>query len=137
MLGYAEIHYRPRFIPSLIYRSWPEIVCDAPGRVEPGQPLSVFLIIRDAHRFPVSLEVVAVHMSYENGRERVAHFPFGGIPIDRPVWWDSFNIVPECYGTVRISVHVLVKKGKRLREVRIDNYPGSSRSPFGTSRCRQ
>ena len=70
-MGYAEIHYRPRGVPSLLYRSMPEIVTDAPARVRPGSPVPVFVFIKDAHRFPVTLSMVVVHLIYDDGSERV------------------------------------------------------------------
>jgi len=128
VLAYAEIHYRPRYIPSLIFSKWPEIVCDTPSRVDPGRPIPIFIIVKDAHRYPVRLEMATVHMRYENGRERIARFPYGGIQIKEQVWWDAINVMPEFPGTVVISLNLLVRDGKGLIQVGVDNYRGLSHS---------
>jgi hypothetical protein len=60
---YAETHYHFRFAPSLLYRRRPEIIADAPHRLEPGKALPVLLIIKDAHRFPVALQQVRAEIS--------------------------------------------------------------------------
>lgn len=133
MLTYAEVHYRPGFVPSLIYMRQPEIVCDAPTRVEPGRPVPVFIFIKDADRYPVQIEEVVVHAVYESGAGRVARFPYHGQIVDKPIWWDSINIVPEFSGMVRITPHVVLKKGKRRVPVIVDNYRGSTKSPLSVN----
>ncbi|MCE5250487.1 CehA/McbA family metallohydrolase [bacterium] len=130
MLTYAEIHYRPRFVPSLIFRKWPEILCDAPARIDRGRPVPVFIIIRDAHKYPVRIEMVTVHLVYESGMERVAQFPYGGITVNEQIWWDSINIMPEYQGNVSISVTVHAVRGKSHSYVNVDNYSGTTHSPL-------
>jgi len=130
VLTYAEIHYRPRFVPSLIYRKQPEIVFDAPTRVDPGRAIPLFLIIKDADSFPVSLMEVVVHAVYESGAERVARFPFGGLVVREGIWWDSFNIVPEFSGMVRLVPYLRFVREGRPATVVADNYPGTSKSPL-------
>ena len=113
MLSYAEIHYRPGFVPSFLFTKWPEIVCDAPTRIDPGRPIPIFIIIKDAHRYPIQLEKVVVHIMYEHGPERIAQFPYSEITINEPIWWDSINIMPEYLGIANITVSILVRKGKK------------------------
>ena len=111
----------------------PEIVCDAPTRVEPERPVPVFIFIKDADRYPVQVEEVVVHAMYEGGVERVARFPYYGQIVDKPIWWDSINIVPEFSGMVKITPHVMLKKGKRRVPVIVDNYHGSTGSPLSVN----
>ena len=70
MITYAEIHYRPSFIPSLISLKQPEIVFDAPSRIEYGYPVPLFLIVKDSDRFPVNLDSIVIHLRYEDGVEK-------------------------------------------------------------------
>jgi len=130
VLTYAEVHYRPRFVPSLIYMKQPEIVCDAPTRIDPGRPIPVFIFVKDANRFPVVITEVVVHAVYENGAERVARFPFENRELQEPLWWDSINIIPEFTGLVKLLPYVVVKKGKRLLSIPVDNYRDSTKSPL-------
>ena len=46
---YAEMHYRWWPLPSRYFRKEPEILADAPRRVEPGQPLPLLLLVKDAN----------------------------------------------------------------------------------------
>lgn len=130
MVGYAEVHYNPWFVPSFTFMRQPEIICDAPSRVEPGQPVPVFIIVKDADRFPVLLKTVVIQFRYENGIVRVARFPYGNVLIDSPLWWDAINIMPEYRGLVRIDPYILVTIGTRSVTVHIDNYPGISHAPL-------
>ena len=52
---YAEIHFRFPLLPSRLYQAEPEIVLDIPYRTEAGKKIPVFLIVKDAHRFPITL----------------------------------------------------------------------------------
>ena len=130
MLTYAEIHYRPWFMPSMIYRKFPEIICDAPTRVAPGKPVPLFVIIKDAHRYPILIESVLVHITYNTKDLRVARFPYGGMRVDTPIWWDSLNIIPEFSGTMKIIATVMVRRGKSITAVINDNYRRTSHNPL-------
>ena len=59
-LLYVEMHYRWWPLPSRYFRKEPEILADAPHRVEPGVPIPLLLLVKDAHRYPVYLDHVEV-----------------------------------------------------------------------------
>ncbi len=130
MLTYAEVHYRPRFVPSLLYIKQPEIIFDAPTRINPGRPIPLFIFIKDANLFPVKIESVVVHAVYEGGVERVAQFPYYHQEIKDPFWWDSINIMPEFIGTVKLIPYLLIFNGKKTIPVKIDNYRSLTQSPL-------
>lgn len=131
VLSYAEIHYRPRFVPSLVYSSFPEILFDVPRRVEPERPVPLFLFIKDADRFPVELVEVAVRFVHESGTVRTVHFPYDAVKIDSPVWWDSFNIIPEREGSYAIHPALRFRMEGRYHVAGTDNYPSCSHAPLG------
>jgi len=56
MLHYAETHFRMPV--SRLYRKEPVILIDAPFQVSPGMPCPVWLVIRNANRFPVHINEV-------------------------------------------------------------------------------
>ncbi len=130
VFSYAEIHYRLGRWPSLLFRKQPEILFDAPSRIDPDRPVPLVLIIRDAHRFPVVIEEAVIRVVSANGRERVARFPYDGLRVDSPVWWDSFNLMPEGTGSICIHPQLAVRAEDRTAVVEVDNYPGSSRRPL-------
>ena len=73
---YAETHFRFfNWFPSFLFTRQPEVVFDAPRRLEPGRDLPVVLIVNDLLRFPAELSGCAVAVSQENfGTKR---FDFG------------------------------------------------------------
>jgi len=130
VLAYAEVHYRPRFLPSLLSMRRPEIVCDAPTRVEKGRSVPLFLFVRHADRYPVTLHEVALHAVYDHGRECIARFPFGGCKIADPIWWDAINFMPESTGVLKLHPHVVVGLNGKTEQVLVDNYRGTGKSPL-------
>lgn len=61
-LHYAETHFKFKLPWSLLYRRWPEIIADAPFQFVPGSVPTIWLAIRDAHKFPVSIEKVELEI---------------------------------------------------------------------------
>ncbi len=118
------------FLPSALFRREPEILFDAPVRVDPQRPVPLFLLIRDAHRFPVLIDEAVVHMAHESGLRRTVQFPYGGLEVREPMWWDSFNIVPERTGCWTLHPCLRVRLNGKPRLVRTDNYPGSTHRPL-------
>ena len=58
---YPEIHYRFRAFPfSLYFRKQPEIIADAPFRLEPGSDLPILLLVKDADRYPLLIDSVKI-----------------------------------------------------------------------------
>lgn len=60
---YAETHFKFRLPWSLLYRPWPEIIVDAPFQFIPGAEPTLWIVVRDAHRFPTLIEKMDVEIS--------------------------------------------------------------------------
>jgi len=56
--NYAESHFLFKLPFSLLYRRRPEIFLDAPHLIVPGQKIPLWLVVRNAHRFPVFIQEV-------------------------------------------------------------------------------
>ncbi len=128
---YAETHYRFRLFPfSLYYRRQPEIIFDAPHRLEPGIPLPVTLIIKDAHRFPITLNKVVIECSSE-GHDVSEEIPLN-MDISPPLRHKIFEIdvsnLPSSNMTVKATAHF--SGGGKDHVVRQDNFSGLSHAPF-------
>lgn len=122
----------------------PEILFDAPARIDPDSPVPLFLIIRDAHRYPVEIEEVTVKIVSEDGTEgprtfarndygylqRAARFPYWGLPVKEPLWWDSFTFMPDREGTAVIHPAVVFRMNGKRFSIEVDTYPGTSRRPL-------
>jgi hypothetical protein len=57
-LQYAESHYKFRFPTSPLFKREPELLCDAPFQVVPGEACPLWLVAHDAHLFPVRLHSI-------------------------------------------------------------------------------
>jgi hypothetical protein len=86
---YVEIHYRAGFLPSRYYSREPEILADAPWRIEPGLPIPVFLIVKDAHRYPIFLLKVLVVIEYDRGTRSTLEIPLNMSIAER--WWHQLR----------------------------------------------
>ena len=61
-LAYAETHYSFKGIYSRLKKKEPEVVADAPHRVEPGKSIPLLILIKDAHYYPAKLNNVRVEL---------------------------------------------------------------------------
>ena len=114
-LLYAEMHYRWWPLPSRYFRREPEILADAPRRLEPGLPLPLLLLVKDAHRYPIFLERVLVEIETPEGRERLRE-----IAIGQEIgahWWHREVVLerPAAAGDVSLWVtfHYTVRGRRR------------------------
>lgn len=61
-LRYAETHFKFKLPWSLLYRPWPEILVDAPFQFVPGVKPLLWIVVRDAHRFPTTIESLEIEI---------------------------------------------------------------------------
>ena len=59
-LRYAETHFKFKLPWSLLYKPWPEIIFDAPFQFVPGVVPTLWIVIRDADRFPTTLKTAEI-----------------------------------------------------------------------------
>jgi len=129
--AYAEIHYTLKGF-SLVFRRRPEILADAPWRIEPGQILPLMILVKDAHRFPVKIEQVRVRIAYKDDSVEIKILH--GLPrtIETPWWHHLWEIEPKKNGHIRLSVQfnaIYLKTGKS-HTFQTDNLWSSSHRPL-------
>lgn len=127
---YAEIHYHFKIAPSRLYRRQPEIIADAPRRLDPQRPLPILLLIKDAHLFPIELlavEVViahqpALHFKLFNTEEHIA----------AQWWWRVFhvNLPNDIRCSVKVNVRITYRCRGKLFRCDNDNYRMTSHAPL-------
>ena len=61
-LHYAETHFKFKLPWSLLFKPWPEILIDAPFQFVPGVEPTLWIVVRDAHRFPTRIEMLDVQI---------------------------------------------------------------------------
>lgn len=128
---YAEIHYRLAGGPSRLYRRHPEILADAPFRIDPGMTLPVLLLIKDAHRFPIWLD--AVKITVKHAEILVFQHRYSIDENIEQFWWHTLidcQLPSALYGELKVRVQFAYKRRGKQFVVTNDNYPTLSHDDF-------
>ncbi len=123
------MHYTFPHCPSFLKRRQPEILADAPFRVEPSTQLPILCLIKDANLYPIWLEQVSVCVRYSSGRSQVVCFPVEE-RIENLIWHRVFAIDPLETGVAAVDVELSFRDKKRNHIVRNDNYRHTSHAPL-------
>ncbi len=122
ILSYAEIHYHLRFLYPAYFKKQPEIIADCPRRSITSN-LPVLIIIKDSHRFPVSLKSIYVKIS-DSEKERIFKFD-KEIDLSQQYWSNIVNVdISEFTKDQWLNLDVVmdvVCAGKELKILN-DNY---------------
>lgn len=129
---YPEIHYVFKYFPFSLYRiREPEIIADAPFRIEPGRDLPVLVIIKDADKYPIFMRSVSIEL-----RTGIHSMP-KQFEIDERIeerWWKRiFELqIPREWQGQKIEVDVVVhfENNGKPKMIRNDNCPGLSHAPL-------
>ncbi|MFC1547538.1 CehA/McbA family metallohydrolase [Candidatus Neomarinimicrobiota bacterium] len=118
---YVEIHYRAGYLPSRYYRREPEILADAPRRIEPGLPIPVFLIVKDAHKYPIFLHKVLLVIEYDRGTRSTLEIPLNISIAER--WWHHALEVerPDFEGEIGLRIVFHYKRNGIHRTCHVHN----------------
>lgn len=150
-LSYPEIHFVLAKGLSFITRRQPEIVFDAPWRVEQGEPIPIVCIINDAHLYPIELLNINVQV-FGDGFQQ--DYSLSDIFTEhlyprhiKDIYWYALGHIqpPEDFvGPISINPQVeFTLKGKRpltrnrTRIIYTDNLPGLSHAPLRTYIARE
>lgn len=110
-------------------RREPEIVADVPFRAEPGAPVPVVCIVKDAHFHPVRLDQVSIRVWYPSDRVRELRFRIDE-EVSQPLWCKVFRFDPEERGDMEVEVLFYGSRKGRPLLVRNDNLRTASHRPF-------
>jgi hypothetical protein len=139
LLLYPEIHYVFKYFPFSRYRrKEPEILTDAPYRVNPGQPIPLMLLIKDAHRYPVHVHTVSIKAGSTVQSVTLTHRIEEKISI--PLWSKTLFVSPpndfsDCPITLDTTIDYSVN-GRRNRTIN-HNLPQLSQRPLQTLLARE
>ncbi len=127
---YAEVHYRFRYFFSLLNMAEPEILADAPHRIEPGHAIPILLFIKDADRHPVTLHSVTASLS-DGKTSRDISLTSTAITIRDHWWWTVIDVPAEgLSGWVACDVRFTYDAGRGVRTAANDNYRTTSHAPL-------
>lgn len=128
---YAETHFRFWVPFSRYFSREPELIFDMPWRLNPGEELTVFLIVKDAHRYPTHLKSVSMDILHsgdqiasldwqldETIQDHQREFKFVCDQVTLPP--GDYEVLPRLRYDVR---------GK-TREMLVDNYKGVRKVPL-------
>ncbi len=135
-IGYAESHYKFKLPWSLISEPWPELLLDAPSRVEPQKSWPLWLVARDADLYPVRIH--SVRLIFQKGDQVLREV---SIPLDLHLD-GAFHFVPIAIDTSdlqgEITIHTWIdaerlgaSTWKKVRRVFQEwNYPRLTPKPM-------
>ena len=63
-LRYAETHFKFKLPWSLLYKPWPEIIFDTPFQFVPGVTPYLWIVVRDANRFPTTIKTAEILLKH-------------------------------------------------------------------------
>ncbi len=133
---YAETHFRFKYFFSFLKKSEPEILVDAPHRLDPDAALPIMILIKDADKYPIRFLRATVSM-YQHSR-RIYHRTFEtqkGIDITSHYWWRIFEIefkgeLQSIVGLISADVEITFLQNGKIKSIRNNNHRTSSRSPL-------
>ncbi len=124
---YAETHYRFRYFFSFLRKHEPEIIADAPHRLEPNQPLPILVLVKDAHQFPLTLDKVSVVIRKDGKTLIEKKLLKSPIELTEKFLWRVYEVPLEgINGIIECDVIFEINDGKRQLTYHNDNYRTSS-----------
>ena len=128
---YAETHYRFRYFFSLLRKREPEIIADAPHRLNPDSSLPILILVKDAHLFPAILEEIILVIRSKGSIVCIKKLLNTSIEINQKTWWRVFEIsVKGLTEAIECDVIFEVNVKNRKRIYHNDNHRTSSHRPL-------
>lgn len=124
--GYAETHYKFKLPWAPLWKPWPEVFVDAPSFAIPGATIPFWLVIKDAHDFPIKVQEIVWTCLHVPSKTRTQ----GVIPLDLMVE-SAFQFLPleveqsSEPGTYLFDFKISISNSKgKQREILNTNYRG-------------
>jgi len=128
---YAETHYRFKYFLSWLRKAEPEIIADAPHRVDPHADIPLLILAKDADKFPATLAGVGVTMRQAGKIVGTTHLIKNAISLSDPLWWNVYTLSREgLHGWIELEVSLTLTIKGRSRVYGTDNHRTSSHAPL-------
>lgn len=130
-LLYAEIHYHPKLLKGYLYIKQPEIIFDAPHRIETEQ-LPVLLLIKDSDMFPIILKRVTISVGIEGTNKQFQKIFTENQALSQR-WFGkiySLDVSRFMAQHVTITCRAEIQQGQTTKCIDNDNYRTLSQRPF-------
>lgn len=128
---YAETHYRFKYFFSFLRKHEPEIIADAPHRLDPNTSLPILILVKDANLFPAKLNRIRLVIKSQGSVVREKSLLNSPVEINQKLWWKVFEIdVNGLSGPVECDITFEVNAGNQYRVYHNDNHKTSSHRPM-------
>jgi len=128
---YAESHFRFKIPFSRYFQREPELIFDTPWRLEPGQTATLFLVIKDAHLYPVTLNSVRITALMD---EQVVHVWDWSLDQKIEDYHTSLDFhlsdVELPFGEIDIIPSLNYSIRGKAKQIVVDNYRQLSKPPL-------
>ncbi len=128
---YAETHFRFWIPFSRYFRREPELIFDAPWRVQPGQTPTIFLVIKDAHLYPVQLH--SVHISIYQAGQFIGQQAWQLDQLIDDSQTELEFVLSDCsipLGNIEVKPVLQYSVNDKQLELEVDNYPQLKKVPL-------
>ncbi|MBN2010973.1 CehA/McbA family metallohydrolase [candidate division KSB1 bacterium] len=129
---YAETHYSFKGVYSRLKKREPELIVDAPHRVEPGRAIPILVFMKDSDQFPASVVHVEAQLLVK-GKAIFSRTWMIRSPeyCQKYVSWVlNFDVPHKVRGAVQVDVTVTMTCDGKTRTYHNDNYRISSHEPL-------
>lgn len=131
---YAESHFRFWIPFSRYFKKEPELIFDTPWRLDPEQDLTIFLVVKDAHEYPVTLQTVEIDV-FQNGEKLSSRkWSLGESVSDRQTDFEfSFPSQAFPQGELELLPRLTYEVAGKQRGMMVDNYTQTKKAPLRVS----
>ncbi|MDD8017422.1 MAG: hypothetical protein PHP42_03505 [Bacteroidota bacterium] len=139
---YAETHYRFKYFLSFLKKSEPEILVDAPHRLDPDAALPIMLLVKDADTYPIDILSITVFMHQGNKQVYQQVFDLGDQEsVASHYWWKIFSVPftgdsETLFGLLTVDVEIRFRQNNKIKTIRNNNYRTSSKTPLKIYRSK-
>jgi hypothetical protein len=131
LLLYAETHYRFPYFFSFLTKSEPEVIADAPHRLEPNRKLPVLILVKDAHLYPCTLSQVSIEVRQERRILQQGDHLDQPITLNQKFFWNIIHLDLSSYrGWVELDVRMTLERNGKSKSYQNDNHRTSTHDPL-------
>ncbi|MCX6121389.1 MAG: CehA/McbA family metallohydrolase [Ignavibacteriales bacterium] len=128
---YAETHYRFRYFFSFLRKREPELIADAPHRLEPNSSLPILILVKDAHLFPVKLDGINLTIRSNGSIVFEKELLNSSIEVRQKLWWQIFDVpIMGLTGNIECDVIFRLTDNNQKQFYHNDNHRTSSHRPL-------
>ena len=127
---YTEIHSKFSPIPNILNNKLPEIIADAPQRIDRNKKLPVLILVKDSHLYPLELLSIRLSIKQEGKIIREVELLDETLSLAQRLWYRLFDIDPGTEGRVKIDILFTVKQRNKILKLRNSSYRSVKKKEF-------